>query len=139
MNYQEIVDLLGFKEMISAPFEIVEKTRKGFPSNTIDNLAKAYGVSFKELALILRVSERMIKRYRQNKAIPPIISDRIFQLMKIYVRAIEIFNNNEFAIDWLRRPVIALGYRAPVEIMDTFTGIEMVFDILGRIERGVYS
>ncbi|WP_229374396.1 MbcA/ParS/Xre antitoxin family protein [Fibrella rubiginis] len=39
----------------------------------------------------------------------------------------------------LRRPLRLLGERSPLDLLDSLTGIQLVDDILGRIEYGGFS
>ena len=45
----------------------------------------------------------------------------------------------EAALDWLSSSNRALGGDEPVSLLDTELGAKRVFDVLGRIEHGVYG
>jgi acyl carrier protein len=51
----------------------------------------------------------------------------------------EVFENDETAQKWLKRPNRALGGKIPYDLLDTEEGREQVYKLLGRIEYGVYS
>lgn len=57
----------------------------------------------------------------------------------LFIRAEEVFGSQEKARKWLRVPCLALGGNAPLDFLDTFAGVRMVEDELGRIEHGVYA
>jgi putative toxin-antitoxin system antitoxin component (TIGR02293 family) len=40
---------------------------------------------------------------------------------------------------WLRRPLRLLDDRPPLALLDSPTGIQLIDDLLGRIEYGVFS
>ena len=50
-----------------------------------------------------------------------------------------MFDEREAAIDWLKQPNRALQGETPLSVLDTDIGSEMVTDLLGRIEHGVFS
>jgi putative toxin-antitoxin system antitoxin component (TIGR02293 family) len=43
------------------------------------------------------------------------------------------------ALDWLASPNRALGGESPMKLLDTDLGAKQVFDVLGRIEHGVFG
>lgn len=53
--------------------------------------------------------------------------------------ALKVFEDEEAATDWLRRPNPALDGARPIQIAETAEGEERVKIVLGRIESGVYS
>ena len=53
--------------------------------------------------------------------------------------AFEIFQDDEKVKGWMNIENKALKGMKPVQLMDTLTGLNMINDILGRIEEGVYS
>ena len=51
----------------------------------------------------------------------------------------EVFGDEEKVRQWINANNTALNNRTPVSFFDTLTGLNMVNDILTRIEEGVYS
>ena len=58
---------------------------------------------------------------------------------QILERAIEVFGSKERAESWLCNPCPSIGNCIPLEEICTESGIELILQILGRIEHGVYS
>jgi putative toxin-antitoxin system antitoxin component (TIGR02293 family) len=58
---------------------------------------------------------------------------------KLMERAIEVLESAENANKWLNSPQYGLGGAVPLEYARTAAGAREVFNILGRIEHGVYS
>jgi putative toxin-antitoxin system antitoxin component (TIGR02293 family) len=65
-------------------------------------------------------------------------SDRLNRLAKIEARAVEVFEDEEIAANWLKAPNRVLGEK-PISLLDTEAGTDMVERVLTRIEYGVYS
>ncbi|MGD0885202.1 MAG: MbcA/ParS/Xre antitoxin family protein [Thermodesulfovibrionales bacterium] len=51
----------------------------------------------------------------------------------------EVFDSKEAFRLWLTLPNKALGNKTPLWLMNTKRGVDMVMEILARIEHGVYS
>ncbi len=139
MTYQAVIRTLGLKMPTRTSFEMVNVARKGIPMKAIDTLAKNLKLSRPELARYLHVSERTLQRYTPDKILSQDLSDHVLQIARIYARCVEVFEEHDKAANWLKQPNIAFGKILPIELLDTSTGIEMVFDELTRIEYGVGS
>jgi len=60
-------------------------------------------------------------------------------LIEVTAEATRVFESEEKAVEWLRQPCPALGGIKPIELLKTAEGAQLVLDIIGRIEHGVYS
>lgn len=58
---------------------------------------------------------------------------------KVYKRAVEVFGGEEKALRWMEYPSVALGNIAPLELLNTSAGVQMLLDELGRIEHGIFA
>lgn len=139
MIYQAISQTLGLDSSTISSFDLVVLTRKGIPRSAIDALAKTLHLSISKLTKYLHVSERTLQRYSPDKSLSPELSDHILQIAKVYARSLDVFEDPETTSSWLKQPNIALGNIAPIEYLDTSSGIEIVLDELTRIEYGVFS
>jgi putative toxin-antitoxin system antitoxin component (TIGR02293 family) len=66
-------------------------------------------------------------------------SDRLYRVACVIARAEEVLGSSQAAERWLKEPLPALGFETPLSILDTDEGAQMVCDLLGRIEHGVFS
>jgi len=64
-------------------------------------------------------------------------SDRLARLARILTYASNVFVTEEKASSWLTRPHRVLQGTAPIELLDTDLGTQVVETMLGRIEHGV--
>ena len=46
--------------------------------------------------------------------------------------------SRERALEWLRRPMSRLKYRAPLDLMRTDTGARIVEDLLVQVDEGMF-
>lgn len=68
-----------------------------------------------------------------------ILDEPVPQLVRIAVLAGVVFEDQQRAIAWLTTPQGGLGNRVPFELIQTEPGAQEVYDLLGRIEHGVFS
>lgn len=139
MSYHVLAETLGIRRLGESPMELVEVTRKGLRKKAIESLAKALGISLSELSHHLPVSERTLQRYKATEHLDKDLSDHVVQIARAVSRSVEVFGDRGTAAQWLKQPSVALGNVPPLELFDTFTGIEMVLDELTRIEYGVVA
>ncbi len=140
--FKKVFDLIGMiypKATQSTEYELIPIIRKGLSKKQLDHLMTTTGLSLPEMARILHVSERTLHRYSADTMLNPDISERIFELARLYAKGVEVFSDlNRFKI-WMQFPSIALAQKAPLDFLDTSIGIKLLEEELGRIEHGVYA
>jgi putative toxin-antitoxin system antitoxin component (TIGR02293 family) len=117
----------------------VKKIRSGLPCSTLTTLASKIDVPQKDIALWLHTTTRTIQRSIEAKT--PLgldLSDRVAQLLRVYCRCRDVFRDEKKVSLWLKTPNYELGNVAPVSLLDTIPGMEIVLDELGKIEHGVF-
>lgn len=113
--------------------------RQGFQVQSALRVARFYEASDKELSVMLGTSERTLSRRKRGSALPPGESDRLYRLARVAARAQEVFESDETARRWLRRPNRALGGAIPFDLLDTEPGAQQVLEALDRIDHGIYG
>ncbi len=61
------------------------------------------------------------------------------RMLMIFNRSVEVLGSKESALNWLNSPIVGLGGRKPIELLDSSAGFEMLINELGRLECGVFS
>jgi putative toxin-antitoxin system antitoxin component (TIGR02293 family) len=121
-------------------FEFIHLGAKGLQKEFIDVLANDLGITRKAMAEdILNVSVKTMERKTKTEKLDKRISSHALEVAKVLQHAFEVFENEEKVKRWVNKENRALNDKKPVELFDTLTGINMVNDILVRIEEGVYS
>jgi putative toxin-antitoxin system antitoxin component (TIGR02293 family) len=140
MTSQALAKTLGIKGPTS-PLDLIETIRQGLPKQALERLAEALRVKVLDLENILPVSKRTLQRYEQQdvKFLPTELSDHMLQVAKVYARAVEVFEDEERALEWLQAPIVALGGQIPMSLLDTSAGVDLVLTELGRLEYGVFA
>jgi putative toxin-antitoxin system antitoxin component (TIGR02293 family) len=146
MSSRELVtwEIMGLPEPTTAEaFEelaAIGVIRQGLPMTAAQRVAEFYGATDSELSMLLGTSERTLsRRKKETKLLELPQSDRLYRLARIAALTREVFESDETARRWMRRPNRALGGLTPFEMLDTDIGAQKVNEVLARIEYGVYS
>jgi len=118
---------------------LIEIGKKGVTKEGLLRLGEHLSLSRSQLADILHVSERTIRRYRRNQRSNSVVSEQVLQIAEVTARATDVFGAREPLVRWMKSPCRALGNRIPVALLRSRFGAEIVLDELGRIEHGALS
>ena len=66
-------------------------------------------------------------------------SAHALEIAKVMQHAFEVFEDEQKLKHWVNKENKALNGTKPVSLFSTLTGLNMVNDVLGRIEEGIYS
>lgn len=132
--------LLGGQARVRSAGSAIELVRTGLPSSAIERLRARLGFTDEHPILqLMGLSPRTYQRRKQDKKpLDAVSSDRLYRLAKMEALAAEVFQDQDTAVDWLKRPNRALG-DTPINLLDTEAGTDMVERVLTRIQHGVYS
>ena len=141
--FPSVERLLGGRDVLRAnahtTFDWIEVIRQGIPAAAVDSLLTAIHVSRSDLARLLGIPERTLARRKREGTLNSEESSKLLRVARVVVRATEVFEDAETALDWLKSPNAALQRRTPLSLLDTDIGAESVLDTLGRIEHGVFA
>ncbi|WP_428330526.1 type II RES/Xre toxin-antitoxin system antitoxin [Mucilaginibacter sp.] len=134
-------NLLGGSKSVklSNDFDIINLARKGFPKRVLLTLAKKISLNIQELANILHISERTLQRYDDDAIIKTEYAEKAVELARLYTRGEEVFGSMDKFKLWIKTSSHIFKGEAPVSILDTSAGFDMVFKELGRIEHGIFA
>lgn len=121
-------------------FGVVEQARAGVGRAKADEVARLIGLTDREMARILNVSERTLHRIQPQTRLDSNASERLLLLEALIRHGLAVFDERAEVLGrWLRVPLPELRRQAPVSLLDTVTGFGMVHTVLGRIEHGIYA
>lgn len=102
-------------------------------------LAQQLGVTLKELAPLLQLSESTIHRLRRQTTLTGVTAERVDLLKGVFQHGLRVYGGDELALrDWFRYPLGELDGRTPLQTLTTVAGFTQVDDVLGRIEHGIF-
>lgn len=141
-SWQQAMELLGGEALrreagLHGPVTLI---RRGLAVGHAARFATRAKLSQKDVLRLLGVPRSTYSRQmKAGGTLSPQSSDKLFRAARVTVRACDVFEDEDIALDWLRTPNQALGGERPYDLLDTDAGTEAVEDVLGRIEYGVYS
>lgn len=140
-------DLLGgagvLRRRLHRPLDAHEAVRQGLPrealSQLVGNVAMLRHPGGLERAL--GISLRSVQRFKAapKQTLSTEQSGRAWKFAAILARATQALGSQEEAERWLETPAMALDRRRPIDLLATPAGAQLVDDLLGRIEYGVYT
>lgn len=126
--------------MADGGFILVEQARAGVGRAKADEVANLVGLTDKEMATILNMSERTLHRIRPDERLNSGASERLLLLESLIRHGLDVFDGRAGVFGrWLRIPLAELHRQSPVNLLDTVVGFGMVHTVLGRIEYGIYA
>ena len=132
------ITALSIQTNIYPPYTVIDKSREGVLRSEVDQVAILVGLTDKEMARLLNMSERNLHRLRTDDRLGRDASERLLLLTNLLRHALDVFDDDtETVSDWLRSPIRELNQQAPLQLLDITTGFGLVDDVLGRIEHGI--
>lgn len=120
-------------------YDVIGTIRLGLPKAGVDAFLEKTSVDREQLSQVLHISTRQLNRYKPEQRLSPEQSNFLYELARIYTRALDILGDKATAEHWLGRQQLALGNHTPLELLDTTEGVRLVDDLLSQIEYGFYS
>jgi putative toxin-antitoxin system antitoxin component (TIGR02293 family) len=92
-----------------------------------------------EWAAILHISDRTLQRYlKEGKPFQGLYAEHLYQLENMAALGIQVFENAKLLDEWLRQPKTVLDKIIDFSALQSFWGVKLVSNELGRLEHGVY-
>lgn len=140
------VKLLGGRQLlrraIRSRLDIHEAIVRGIPGGALVYMVKQVATMKTEDVLqAVGVSVRTVQR-RTGAPDEPLSQEqggRAWKFAEVLAKATEVLGSQAEAEQWLSTPAMALDRRRPVDLLISPAGVEMVEQLLGRAERGVYT
>ena len=126
-------------ELNFSAMDYIKATRTGLPGKTIRVAAETLQIPMGEVYSLLHITPRTAQRMMNSEKLDVDASDHLLQLLKIYKRCLEVFQDREKTIRWLKTANFALGDQTPLSLLDTTDGLELVAKSLIKIEYGVFA
>jgi putative toxin-antitoxin system antitoxin component (TIGR02293 family) len=145
-DLQRAADLLGgakiLRRELKGPFDVHEMILHGLPGKALAHLVDHLTVLPKSGSLekAIGMSLRTFQRRKDAPEKPLSLeqSGRAWKFTEILAKAMAVFGSQEAAEQWLGRPAFGLDRQRPIDLLSTPAGVELVENLLGRIEHGVY-
>ena len=115
----------------------------GMPASAVTCLLKdlAHLKVTKSIEGAVGFSQRTLQRRRgkPDGLLTPEQGGKIWLFAEVLALATEVLGSQDAAERWLEGPVMALDGNQPIDLLATSAGTEMVKELLGRLQHGVYT
>ncbi len=116
---------------------LVDTAHQGIDITYFDRLLQRSGMAKGVLASLIGIDPRTIDNYRKkNRKFDILEGELILKLERLFVLGEDVFEDMAEFIAWLDLPSIGLGNRKPMLLLNTSTGIDLVYEELMRTAHG---
>lgn len=132
---------LLFSDMVhDAPLvgtEAIRFIREGYPAKILKAASVFFRVPETRILKITHIPASTAARLEKKQAkIDSAASERVHRMGSVMQLAIEVLENENSAIAWMKTPNRALGNAEPLDLMDTEPGAASVRSVLNAIATG---
>lgn len=117
--------------------DLLASLEEGLSAALLDELRDRLALSPEGMASFLGISTRTLERRREKGTLTSSESERLYRIVRLFQKAMEVFETEEEARRWLKRPQMRLGEQVPLEIARLEPGAREAERLLGRIEHGI--
>ncbi len=138
-NFTPLAVMMGGFSETPSDFELVNLARTGISKKSLLALAKKISLTIEEISTVLHISERTLQRYAPSALVRTEYADKAIELARLYERGTAVLGSEIEFNTWMRTPNHALNNEIPLTLLDTSIGFDLILQVLGRIEYGVFS
>ncbi len=120
------------------PQAFIKQARAGLPGGVLRDVVGRFG-NRRVFCSILDTDTSNLSRFYQRAQLRHQHTEPVLDTVKLFLEAIQVFEDRDIAMEWIATPVNALGGQKPADLLDTFAGRTMVRQVLGKIEDGEFS
>jgi len=120
--------------------KLVDRTNKGITGKELVKFNDEFKILNKDWAFILGISPSTVSSYlRNNKTFNPLRSEKIFLILNLYKKGAETFGDLNKFNEWLTLENILLNNKAPKLLLNTYSGIKFLEEVLHRMYHGIFA
>ncbi len=118
-------------------YQVAEIVERGLPTSSVEAL-RGEGLTFGEVHDLVLPARTLKHRIEKNQPLSIEETDRTLRVARVLALAERVFSNHDKALGWLRRPSKRLKGRAPMQLLRSEVGGELVRQMLYQIDEGIY-
>ena len=118
---------------------VVSAVRRGVTNPLFEEIRSNSPFNDMQWCNFLDINIRTLQRYKiaKDHVYRSLQSEKIFELAEVVSLGNEVFDTPEHFGLWLNSPSVALG-EAPIDLLDSSYGKDIVLAELNRIEHGIF-
>lgn len=119
--------------------DLVREVRKGLSAGTIVKMS-GLGYNLQSIVELVGPRSTVQRKIREATRLGADESDRLSRFVRLVALAEKVFGSKEKAQKWLQRPSQQLaGEEAPIKLLDTDQGAQLVEERLMQIGYGLFA
>ncbi|MEM6314739.1 MAG: antitoxin Xre/MbcA/ParS toxin-binding domain-containing protein [Planctomycetota bacterium] len=128
---------LGYRPT-SVP-KLIEKVEQGIEVAKLERLRQKLSIPMVEMARLLSIPPRTLDRRMDAGRLTSLESDRLLRLARVFEAAVDLYEDERAAAEWLQEPARALNFERPLDVARSDVGAREVECLIGRIGHGVFT
>ena len=118
-------------------FKLLAACQKGLNAEAVLDFISVSRLPNSDVGYLLNKSVITLTRHEAyGRLLNATTSEKLLCLFALYERGISVFGSVDEFNSWLAMPAFGLGQLAPLSMLNTINGIQLVANELGRIEHG---
>lgn len=128
-----------YHSKFDSPDKKLRTIKAGLLPSAIKHLIELTGSNQAHVAHLLSVTEPTLRKYiKDHKQLDSNKSEHIIELFELFEKGVDTFGSLEEFKKWIDSPNVNFQ-DAPIRLLDTITGINMVKNALLRLDYGVLA
>lgn len=121
--------------------DLMSEVEQGLPTESYYHVSRSLQLQPDEENRLLQVSPRTRARWKEagRERLDPATSDRLVRVARVFALAVDVLEDHDAAVEWLRERSPYLGNRSPLDALATDVGTEKVANMLYQMEYGVLA
>lgn len=111
----------------------------GVPVAIMSDFVASSGVPLKDLYDVVIPARTLKHRRARREPLSTDESDKLARVVRVFDHAVAVFDNIDRARDWFNTPKRRFDGRTPLEMLRTELGGQLVEEMLGQIEYGMFA
>jgi putative toxin-antitoxin system antitoxin component (TIGR02293 family) len=122
---------------IEDDYTLIDAAHEGISIGYLDKLLQVSGMQKGLLASLIGIDVKTVDNYRKNaKKFDVLEAELLLKLERLFLFGEEVFEDMKEFREWLGINSISLCNKKPIELLNTSTGVDLVYDELLRIANG---
>ncbi|PAX06710.1 antitoxin Xre/MbcA/ParS toxin-binding domain-containing protein [Sphingomonas lenta] len=125
--------------LAAPPLTRVREVQKGLPVSALRAVADGKVVTIADLVGIVGTRRTLDRRLADDARLSLDESDRLARFAEVLALATQVFGDRAYAMEWLRAPQFDFDGTPPIELMRSYSGSELVINLLQRFRHGMLA
>jgi putative toxin-antitoxin system antitoxin component (TIGR02293 family) len=131
------VDAAAYHSFYANPVALLTSSKKGLEAKAALDFLNLSGFSHQQFQDTFKTTVKTIQNYtNQAQKLDASLSEKILKAFSLFEKGIAVFGSADVFYNWLNQPAYGLGNQIPFDILDTFTGVNLIEEELIRLEYG---